>query len=82
MNRVQQRTCTTVRKYIIDSLEYTVNEADIDLVREACMTLKKVDTGACNVDIFLNDNKVKVALRKMISSAIFQFKLVEEESTR
>ena len=80
MNKLQQKTGAACRKFIIDLLDHVADDdAYQDKVTELCDELGKIDTGALDVDLLVNDPKVQAAFKKFVSAQIGAFQVMEEE---
>ncbi len=80
MNKVQQRTGKLARDLIVDTLSHA-GEADEyhEQVMDRCEAAGKIDTSGLDVELLMNDPKVKAAYKKFCESIIGALQFVEEE---
>lgn len=75
----QAKTRALVKQHIIDTLDEANND-NLDHVWNVCNEANHpIDTSGCDVDIMLEDPKVRAAFKKFVTETIAGYKCVVEE---
>lgn len=79
MNKAQQLIANQARRSIVEALaragEDPETAADVD---SRCAGFDRVDAGACDIDLLLNDAQVQAALRELVTRVVALYQVQQQ----